>query len=227
MTQTHPADHALASAAPLDAVVFEAATLVDPPEPEPGVPPRAMPGARRLVDALVRQGLSVHVLGPRNGHDDAALRAHLVASGLDPGRVSVVAGDATLRRTATSRTLVVTRCPERAAGMAAAGHPTVTIEDRSAHQAVFAWLAGRVGAVRRRDRARRPAGRPGCRRRPRPPAAPHQAARLAGPDRGRVGSSSPASAARRHRRSPGRRPPRCSPATTACTPRACRRGRRR
>ncbi|HET6771694.1 MAG TPA: nicotinate-nucleotide--dimethylbenzimidazole phosphoribosyltransferase [Acidimicrobiales bacterium] len=145
MTQTHPADHALASAAPLDAVAFEAATLVDPPEPEPGAPPRAMPGARRLVDALVRQGLSVHVLGPRNGHDDAALRAHLVASGLDPGRVSVVAGDATLRRTATSRTLVVTRCPERAAGMAAAGHPTVTIEDRSAHQAVFAWLSGRVG----------------------------------------------------------------------------------
>jgi nicotinate-nucleotide--dimethylbenzimidazole phosphoribosyltransferase len=138
---------------PIDAVVFEAPAVVDPPAPQRGSVPHPAPGAGRLADALARAGIAAHVLAPRHtgnghrdGHDGAALAAHLAAAGLGPERLTVLDPGASVVGVAPARTLVVTRCPEKAAGMAAAGHPTTTVDERPVHHAVLAWLAGRVGS---------------------------------------------------------------------------------
>ncbi len=145
MSRISSAAHVLSARGPLDAVVFDAATLVDPPEPRPGTTPRSAPGARRLLAALVRDGLGVHVLRSRPGNDDARLREHLLAAGLGFDRISILAGDPTLARTAAARTLVVTPGSVAPAGPAAAGHPTVALDGRPVHRATYGWLAGRVG----------------------------------------------------------------------------------
>ena len=150
MTSTHPRLH-LPTDLPLDAVVFAPNALVDPPAPEPGVAPRATPGARRLADALGRAGVPVHVLTPRhqgNGHrdgHDTRLGDHLAAAGLPADRFALVGADAAVAGAARARTLVVTRCPEMASGMTAAGHPVAIVDDRPVHQVVLGWLAGRAG----------------------------------------------------------------------------------
>ncbi|HEX6421425.1 MAG TPA: nicotinate-nucleotide--dimethylbenzimidazole phosphoribosyltransferase [Acidimicrobiales bacterium] len=133
---------------PVDAVVIAANAAVDPPTPEPGATPRTAPGVGRLADALAGAGVAVHVLAPHHqgGGADRALAAHLAAAGLGPDRATVVGADAAVAGATRARTLVVTRCPEMAAGMTAAGHPVVVEEGRSAHQAVHGWLAGRAGA---------------------------------------------------------------------------------
>jgi nicotinate-nucleotide--dimethylbenzimidazole phosphoribosyltransferase len=138
---------------PVDAVVFEAAAVVDPPGPQADVVPRAAVGARRLADALARSGVAAHVLAPRHtgnghrdGHDNGTLRDHLAAAGLGRDRVTVIDAGAAVAGASPARTLVVTRCPEKAAGMAAAGHPTTTLDDRPVHQEVLAWMSARVGS---------------------------------------------------------------------------------
>jgi nicotinate-nucleotide--dimethylbenzimidazole phosphoribosyltransferase len=145
MSQPQPIAPTPAALGQLDAVVFEAGTLVDPPEPRAGRTPHPRPGARRIVASLRRNGLGVHVLGSRPGGDEPELRAHLAAAGIPLDRLSIVGSEAALARTATSRVLAVTASPGRAAGLAAAGHPTVALEGRPAHRAVLAWLAGREG----------------------------------------------------------------------------------
>jgi nicotinate-nucleotide--dimethylbenzimidazole phosphoribosyltransferase len=138
---------------PVDAVVFSPDTLVDPPSPDPGADtsaayPRALPGARRLLAALARGGVSAHVIAPGrqgNGHQvhHRALRDHLRAAGLDG--VEVVDADATVAGVSRARTLVVTRRPETAAGRSSAGHPVAIVRDRPVAQVLFAWWAGRTG----------------------------------------------------------------------------------
>jgi nicotinate-nucleotide--dimethylbenzimidazole phosphoribosyltransferase len=137
---------------PVDAVAFSPDVVVDPPVPEPdaGSPavPRALPGARRLVAALARGGVSARVIAPRHqglDHHDAhdRLRDHLRAAGLDG--VGVVDADATVPGVSRARTLVVTRCPETTAGMKGAGHPVAIVEDRPVAHVLFAWWAGRTG----------------------------------------------------------------------------------
>lgn len=132
---------------PVDAIVLATNAAVDPPAPETGVAPRAAPGARRLADALARAGVPLHVLAPRHhgSSPDPALLAHLAAAGLGSDRVSVVGADATVAGASRARTLVVTRCPEMASGMTAAGHPVAIVDERPAHHAVLSWLAAKVG----------------------------------------------------------------------------------
>jgi nicotinate-nucleotide--dimethylbenzimidazole phosphoribosyltransferase len=156
MRSTVPAPHVPVDL-PVDAVVFEAPALVDPGLAQADVIPRPVRGARRLVDALVRAGLAVQVLAPRraprrsgNGHHDGggdaeALRAHLSEAGLGPDRVTIADAATAVAGTSPARTLVVTRYPEAAAGMAAAGHPVATLDGRPVHQAVLRWLAARLG----------------------------------------------------------------------------------
>jgi nicotinate-nucleotide--dimethylbenzimidazole phosphoribosyltransferase len=140
-----------ATALPVDAVLFAMNTLVDPVEPTPDTPARAVPGVRRLVGALARAGLHPHALAVR--HKDASRRDrqlrdtadHLVAAGLGPGLLDVVDADAALPGTARARTLVVTRCPEMAAGLTGAGHPVAIVADDPVPEIVFRWLADRLG----------------------------------------------------------------------------------
>jgi nicotinate-nucleotide--dimethylbenzimidazole phosphoribosyltransferase len=140
-----------ATALPVDAVLFAMNTLVDPVEPTPEAPARAVPGVRRLVGALARSGLRPHALAVR--HQEASRRDrhlgetadHLVAAGLGPGLLDVVDADAALPGTARARTLVVTRCPEMAAGLTGAGHPVAIVADDPVAEVVFRWLADRLG----------------------------------------------------------------------------------
>lgn len=144
--------HAPGGAPPVDAVVFAMNALVDPVAPEAGAtPPRLWPGVRRLVVALARAGLAPRALARRDGAPGgrdqhlAASAAHLAAAGLGPDVLGVVDADAALPGTTRARTLVVTRCPEMATGMASASHPVAIVEDRQVAHALYDWLAGRVG----------------------------------------------------------------------------------
>ncbi|HET9609861.1 MAG TPA: nicotinate-nucleotide--dimethylbenzimidazole phosphoribosyltransferase [Acidimicrobiales bacterium] len=132
---------------PVDAIVLATNAAVEPPAPEAGVAPRAAPGARRLADALARAGVPLHVLAPRHHgtNPDPGLLAHLAAAGLGSDRVSVVGADAAVAGASRARTLVVTRCPEMASGMTAAGHPVAIVDERPAHHAVLSWLGAKVG----------------------------------------------------------------------------------
>jgi nicotinate-nucleotide--dimethylbenzimidazole phosphoribosyltransferase len=143
MSQPQPTHPQPPAPGQLDAVVFEAGTLVDAGEAGGRLRPRAAAGARRLVAALRRRGLAIHVLGPRQGAEEQALRSQLDAAGIALDRLSIVGNDTALARTNTSRVLAVTTSPERSAGLAAAGHPTVALEGRPVHHAVLAWLVGR------------------------------------------------------------------------------------
>jgi nicotinate-nucleotide--dimethylbenzimidazole phosphoribosyltransferase len=137
---------------PVESVLFEPSTIVDPPSPEDGVAPRPTPGARRLARALTLAGVRAHVLaprhsgsGPRDDNEAEALRDHLVAAGFGPDVLTAISPTDATTGTSPARTLVVSRCPEKAAGMAAAGHATVTLDERSVHRAVLAWMATRIG----------------------------------------------------------------------------------
>jgi len=150
MSSTRPTLH-LSPDLPVDAVVFAPNAVVDPPAPTPDVVPRAVEGVRRLTDALARAGVAAHVLSPRhqgNGHRGPGapdLAAHLAAAGLGPDRVTLVGADAAVEGTSRGRTLVVTRCPEMASGMTAAGHPVLILDDGPIHRVVLAWLTARLG----------------------------------------------------------------------------------
>lgn len=134
---------------PVDAVVFALNAVVDPQTPaEPGTPVGA-PGIRRLAGALGRSGVAAQVLAPRrhgNGHDDEneRLARHLAAAGYGP-ELRLVEAETLAAGGSPARTLVVSRCPEMAAGMASAGHPVVVPDGRPAIHDVHAWLAARVG----------------------------------------------------------------------------------
>ena len=123
-----------APASPVDRVLFDAAVLVNPPEPGPDVVPWPRPGARRLVAALRRRGVAVAVSAP--GDRAAALARHLAGAGfpadLPVGPPAPGAG----------RTLVVTR---RADPDRLPGPPVVACGDRPVHRAVFDWLATEAG----------------------------------------------------------------------------------
>ena len=158
-----------AAALPFDAVLFAMNALVDPVAPAPDATPRAVPGVRRLALALARAGLAPHALAVR--HQDSSGRSrhladsadHLAAAGLGPDVLDVVDADATLPGITRGRTLVVTRCPEMAAGLSGAGHPVAVLpDDAVAPRRVR--VAGRPHRpVRRGRRDGRPAGRRGGR----------------------------------------------------------------
>src|SRR5215471_724103 len=107
-------------AAPLDLVVFEAATLLDPTD-GPGATPQPRPGAVRLVSALVRQGVAVAVVVGASGADAGTLARHLGEAGFPPG---LAASRVTASMEpppgapdgARGRAVVVTRRPDDAAG---------------------------------------------------------------------------------------------------------------
>ena len=148
-SSTHPILH-LSPDLPVDAVVF-APTRVDPPAPEPdsSPAPRTGHGAHRRARPRGRGGPLLEPRHQGNGHRNGAvspdLRAHLAAAGLGPDRVTLVDADAAVEGTSRGRTLVVTRCPEMATGMTAAGHPVLILDDRPVHRVVLAWLSARVG----------------------------------------------------------------------------------
>jgi nicotinate-nucleotide--dimethylbenzimidazole phosphoribosyltransferase len=127
--------------------------LVDPLVPQPDTQdtaPAAVPGVRRLLAALTRAGLSPRALAPRETTHStraahlAACADHLAAAGFGD-ELAVVDADAAVPRTRRDRTLVATRCPEMAAGLAAASHPVVVIEDRPVALAVHGALASEIG----------------------------------------------------------------------------------
>ncbi len=140
-----------AAALPFDAVLFAMNALVDPVAPAPDATPRAVPGVRRLALALARAGLAPHALAVR--HQDSSGRSrhladsadHLAAAGLGPDVLDVVDADATLPGITRGRTLVVTRCPEMAAGLSGAGHPVAVLPDDAVARVVYEWLAARIG----------------------------------------------------------------------------------
>jgi nicotinate-nucleotide--dimethylbenzimidazole phosphoribosyltransferase len=165
MTQPAVPPFPLATPA-LDAVVFEAATLVEPPSPRADQPARSTPGARRLVDALVGRGVLVRVLADdaaghgaaghaANGNGAAAaavtggraggVRAHLSEAGLGNPGVAVLDAAAAAAESEPDRTLVVARTADRLAGTPLAGHPVATVDGRTVHRAVLDWLTGRAG----------------------------------------------------------------------------------
>src|SRR5215831_14416331 len=140
-------------AAPLDLVVFEAATLLDPAD-GPGVPPRTRPGAVRLVTALVQQGVPVAVVAGASGVDAGTLPRDLGGAGFPPGlaatRVTASMEPAPGAADGTrGRAVVVTRRPGDAAGTVpgdAPGWYSVVTGERPVHRAVSDWLTGRAGA---------------------------------------------------------------------------------
>ena len=143
--------HSTATTRPVDAVVFALNALVDPVSPTPDTPPRAVPGVRRLVEALRASGLAPYAMALRQqdrGREQhlAETADHLAAAGLPPEVLPVVDADATVARVSRSRTLVVTRCPEMAAGLTAAGHPVAIAGDERVPTVVHRWLADRMGA---------------------------------------------------------------------------------
>jgi nicotinate-nucleotide--dimethylbenzimidazole phosphoribosyltransferase len=135
----------------IDTVLFAMNALVDPVVPQPDTAPTAAPGVRRLLAAATRAGMSPRALATRETTHStraahlAACADHLAAAGLGP-ELPVVDADAAVPRTRRDRTLVVTRCPEMAAGLAGASHPVVVIEDRPVALAVHDALAAEVGA---------------------------------------------------------------------------------
>ena len=143
--------HSTAAARPVDAVVFALNALVDPVSPTPDTPPQVVPGVRRLVEALHASGLAPHAMALRQqdrGRERhlAETADHLAAAGLSAAVLPVVDADATVARVPRSRTLVVTRCPEMAAGLSGAGHPVAVVADESVPTVVHRWLADRMGA---------------------------------------------------------------------------------
>ncbi len=112
---------------PLDAVVFEAAALVDRPGPDLDAAPQACPGARRLVAALARRGVAVRVVVPATADADV-LAADLAAAGIPLEHVSFAGPDD--ERSTSDRTLVVTP------------------DDRPVHRVMLDALTDRVGAFR-------------------------------------------------------------------------------
>jgi nicotinate-nucleotide--dimethylbenzimidazole phosphoribosyltransferase len=141
-----------ATALPVDAVLFAMNVLVDPVAPAPDTTPRAVRGVRRLVAGLARAGLAPHALALRHqgpgsrGRHLAKCAGHLAAVGLGPDVLGVVDADAALPGTSRARTLVVTRCPEMAAGLSGAGHPVAVVADEAVAPVVHRWLADRTGA---------------------------------------------------------------------------------
>jgi nicotinate-nucleotide--dimethylbenzimidazole phosphoribosyltransferase len=135
----------------IDTVLFAMNALVDPVSPAPDTAPTAVPGVRRLLAAMTRAGMSPRALATReNAHSTraahlAASADHLAAVGFGP-ELTVVDADAAVPRTRRDRTLVVTRCPEMAAGLAGASHPVVVIADRPVALAVHDAFAAEVGA---------------------------------------------------------------------------------
>ena len=227
MTPDPPsADHALSPAAPLDAVAVRGRNPRRPGRaraPDPGPPGHAgRPPARRR---LVRQGV-----GPRAGpRQRARRRPPAGAPGgrrARPGPSRVVAGDATLPAHGD-----VAHAGGHPLPRAGGGHGGRRAPDRHDRGPVGppggVRLAGRPRAARSpRGLARRPARRPGRRRArarqlrlTKPPGSLGRLEDIGAQLAGITGEAPPPL--------PGRRPPRSSPATTACTPRACRRGRRR
>lgn len=137
---------------PVDAVAFAAGALLAPDDGGGGDVARAAPGARRLVRALAGAGVTVHAIaprrhgqGPREGGDADTLRRRLATAGLGPEVISLVDADAAVPGTSRPRTLVVTDSATTAAGMAAAGHPVVVVDDEPVHHAVHRWLARATG----------------------------------------------------------------------------------
>ncbi|HZM31128.1 MAG TPA: nicotinate-nucleotide--dimethylbenzimidazole phosphoribosyltransferase [Acidimicrobiales bacterium] len=128
---------------PLDVVVFDAATLVNPTEPGPDGVAWPRQGARRLVAALASRGVAVHV-PPAIDRPDAAdaLARHLSDAGFPAGALTVAtpADGGTARRT-----LVVTRRPDPDPPAALVGAPVLVCGDRPVHRAVFGWLADEAG----------------------------------------------------------------------------------
>jgi nicotinate-nucleotide--dimethylbenzimidazole phosphoribosyltransferase len=141
-----------ATALPVDAVLFAMNVLVEPVAPAPDTTPRAVPGVRRLVVALARAGLAPHALALRHQGSGSRQRHlaecadHLAAVGLGPDVLGVVDADAALPGTTRARTLVVTRCPEMAAGLSGAGHPVAVVSDEAVAPVLHRWLADRIGA---------------------------------------------------------------------------------
>ena len=220
-----------ATALPVDAVLFAMNALVDPVAPGARRHAAAVPGVRRLVLALARAGLAPHALAVRHQSPGGRERhlaesaEHLAAAGLGPDVLHVVDADATLSGISRARTLVVTRCPEMAAGLSGAGHPVVVLSDDAVAHVVFRWLAGPGRLVRRRQPAGRPAGGRGRRRGRRPPAAPDQAAGFARATRAHRGPAgrhrrrvAAAAAPPRRHRGVRRRPRRARPGGVAVAP---------
>jgi hypothetical protein len=141
-----------ATALPVDAVLFAMNVLVEPVAPAPDTTPRAVPGVRRLVVALARAGLAPHALALRHQGSGSRERHlaecadHLAGGGLGPDVLGVVDADAALPGTTRARTLVVTRCPEMAAGLSGAGHPVAVVSDEAVAPLLHRWLADRIGA---------------------------------------------------------------------------------
>jgi nicotinate-nucleotide--dimethylbenzimidazole phosphoribosyltransferase len=116
---------------PLDAVVLDAAALVEPADttgaPETRVPGdeagRARPGARRVLSALRRNGIAVRLVAPPSGGPDA-VRAWLESAGLPAAHVDIDTDTAV-----TDRVLVV-------------GDD----EGRPVHRATFRALSRHAGA---------------------------------------------------------------------------------
>src|SRR5262245_3068424 len=140
-------------AAPLDLVVFEAATLLDLADGT-GAAPRPRPGAVRLVTALVQQGVAVAVVAGASGADGGTLPRDLGEAGFTPGlaasRVTASMEPAPGAADGTrGRAVVVTRRPGDAAGTVpgdAPGWYSVVTGERPVHRAVADWLTGRAGA---------------------------------------------------------------------------------
>lgn len=131
-------------AAPLDAAVFEAGTLLD--IPAGGGPPESRPGARRLVDALVGQGLRVGVVAGAGWPAPEMLPNQLSDAGYPPGLAN---GAGAAGEPARGRAVVVSRRPGDAHAAVPDGAPgwyTVVTGDRPVHRAVLDWLGGRAGA---------------------------------------------------------------------------------
>ena len=203
-------------AADVACVVFDTAALVNPTEPGPDVVAWPRPGARRLVAALAARGVAVQRCRPATGRPRHGPTWRPPAAAGAP--VGAPTGD-------LGRTLVVARRPD----------PDLPGELAGAAPAGVRRRAGAPGGPRRlaEEAASRPpplcAGRwtSGPATPPATPPAPHQAAGLAGAAGGR---RRPAGRHRRRVPAPAaaaRRRWRCSPATTASTPRGCRPGRRR
>jgi hypothetical protein len=100
------------ASAPIDAVVFEAAALVDPPAPgdHRSTPVAARAGIRRLLAALTRRGIAVEVaVDPASPGSLEAQRAHLGGAGVVVDGVTFVDESVAGVGQPAARTLVVRR----------------------------------------------------------------------------------------------------------------------
>jgi nicotinate-nucleotide--dimethylbenzimidazole phosphoribosyltransferase len=154
MTDHPETDTHRPASAPIDAVVFEAAALVDPPAPgdHRSTPVSARAGIRRLLAALTRRGIAVEVaVDPAAPGSLEAQRAHLGGAGVVVDGVTVVDESAAGVGQPAARTLVVRRegvpattsSPDRPD---LPDRPDVVVDDdRPAHRAILEWLAARIG----------------------------------------------------------------------------------